>query len=197
MTLFVDDVIRMRNVFLMPMLMESFIQKPLMIQSLFYTIRFILITVPIFVFTLFSYLFSPLSTFFNLIMRPLPKALVDNAIVMLRNGNSARATAKALGISISSAIRIQQQHKDTIPPVQKGRPTKVSKTTRTTIARQMRQGRLRSIHEVQQYIQSVDGCHVHGETVRRYLRHEGLKAYVQSTKPDLTKDQRIARRKFA
>ena len=181
----------------MPMLMESFIQKPLMIQSLFYTIRFILITVPIFVFTLFSYLFSPLSTFFNLIMRPLPKAAVDNAIVMLRNGDSAKATAKALGISISSAIRIQQQQKENIPSFKKGGLMKVSKATRTTMTRQMGQGTLRSIHEAQQYIESVDGCHVHGETAWRYLRQEGLKAYVQPRKPGLTKDQMKARRKFA
>jgi transposase len=130
-------------------------------------------------------------------MRPLPKAIVDNAIAMLQNGNSARATAMALRISISSAIRIQQQQKENIPSLKKGRHKKVSKATRATMARQMRQGALRSIHEAQQYIESVDGCHVHGETVRRYLRQEGLKAYVKSRKPDLTKDQMKARRKFA
>ncbi|KAF9176101.1 hypothetical protein BGZ51_001686, partial [Haplosporangium sp. Z 767] len=47
-------------------------------------------------------------------MRPLPKAVVDYTIVMLRNGISARATAKALGVSISSAIRIQQQQENEI-----------------------------------------------------------------------------------
>src|SRR5690554_1285352 len=80
------------------------------------------ITVPIFLFTLFSNLFFSPSTFFHLIMRPLPKALVDNAIVMLRNGSSARATAKAFRISISSEIRIQRQQKENIPPVQNGGP---------------------------------------------------------------------------
>lgn len=130
-------------------------------------------------------------------MRPLPKAIVDNAIVMLRNGNSARATAKALGISISSAVRIQQQQKENIPPLKKGGPMKVSEASRATMARLKREGILKSIHEAQKYIESVEGCRVHGETVRRYLRQEGLNAYVQPRKPGLTKDQMKARRKFA
>jgi transposase len=179
------------------MIMESFMQKTLIIHFLFYTIRSILITVPIFAFTLFSYLSSSSSALFNFVMRPLPKAIVDNAIVMLRNGNSARATAKALGISISSAVRIQRQQKENIPPLKKGGPMKVSERTRETMARLKREGILRSIHDAQKYIESVEGCRVHGETVRRYLRQEGLNAYVQPRKPDLTKDQMKERRKFA
>jgi len=74
---------------------------------------------------------------------------------------------------------------------------KVSKATRMTIARQMRLGKLSSIHEAQRYIEEVDGSHVQERTIRKYLRQEGLKAYVQPRKPDLTKDQMTARRNFA
>jgi transposase len=130
-------------------------------------------------------------------MRPLPKAITDNAIVLMRNGQSARAAAKALGISVSSAIRIQRKDKEDIPPIARGRPAKVHKRTKTLLAKQMKIGTLESIHEAQQFIESTEGVHVHGETVRRYLRNEGVKAFVQPKKPDLTRKQRFARRKFA
>src|SRR5690554_2516485 len=55
MTFLVDDVIRMGNVFLMSMII---MQKLLIIQSLFYTIRFILITGPIFYFLLLPLFFT-------------------------------------------------------------------------------------------------------------------------------------------
>lgn len=130
-------------------------------------------------------------------MKRLSKTIVANAIVLLRQGKSAREVSRTLGISIGSALNIRKGEQENIPPTKMGHPWKVSMTTRRHVAREYNAGRITTPLEGQRLIQSIEGVHVHARTVDKYLAMEGLKTYVQRKKPMLTKDQKAARYQFA
>ncbi|KAF9106236.1 Galactose-3-O-sulfotransferase 3 [Mortierella sp. AM989] len=108
-------------------------------------------------------------------MRPLPKATVQNATVQFRQGKSAREVAKSLKISLGSALRIRREDKEHIPDPRLGRPSKVSKRTRKALAHKFETGELQDIRDGQRFVQSVDGVWVHEQSIRNYLKSEGLK----------------------
>lgn len=78
-----------------------------------------------------------------------------------------------------------------------GRPSKVTKRTKVALVRQFHTGKLLTLHQGQQFVRSMDGVQIHVKSLRNILNQEGLKAYVQRSKSDLTKDQIAARYKFA
>ncbi|KAG0195369.1 hypothetical protein BGX31_006351, partial [Mortierella sp. GBA43] len=110
-------------------------------------------------------------------MKPLSKAVTDDATVLLRQGKSSREVAKTLGISIGSALRIRKEEQENIPEPKMGRPWKVSKTTRRHIAREYNTGNITTLREGQQLIKSTEGIHVHARTVDKYTKMEGLRTY--------------------
>ena len=130
-------------------------------------------------------------------MRKLSLDKVQSAKVLLQQGKSTSQVARALGISISSAIRIRRHEIESIPPPKMGRPSLVSPSTKRTIAREVDTGKLRTISDVQQYIQSTEGVLVNKETARNYVKSEGLKNYVRPFKRRLTKDHIKQRMAFA
>ena len=78
-----------------------------------------------------------------------------------------------------------------------GPPSKISKDTRKTLARQFNNGTLQSLQDGKRMVESADGEQVHVRTVQRNLEKEGLKAYVQQKKPDLTLNHKRDRLEFA
>jgi transposase len=130
-------------------------------------------------------------------MRPLTRSKVQDATVLLRQGKSIRQVSSAVGISISSAQKIQKEDKENIPAPKIGRPSKGSERAKILLARKFSSGRLRTLREGQQYVQSTGGGRIATATVRSWLRHEGLRAYVCPRKPRLTKENKAARYKFA
>lgn len=82
-----------------------------------------------------------------------------------------------------------------------GRPAKVSKRTRETLKAKFVANNFedenRKFEEAQEYICSVDEDPVHKQTIKRYLRAEGVTARVKPDSPFLTKDQIAARYQFA
>lgn len=130
-------------------------------------------------------------------MKSLSKDTVHNAIDLLRNGKSSRNVSRELGISVTSAQRIQKKDKENIPPPKMGSPIKVSETTRRNLARQFDTRILTTLREGQHVVQALEGKQVCTRSIRKYIGMEGLKTYVQQKKPDLTKNQMAARYQFA
>lgn len=130
-------------------------------------------------------------------MRPLTRSRVQNATVLLREGKSIRRVAEAVGISVFSVQKIREEDKKNIPAFKVGRPSKVSNRGKVLLARKFSTGCLRSLRQGQRQIQEAEEMHVGKSTVRRWLEHEGLRAYVCPRKPKLTKKIRAERYKFA
>jgi transposase len=130
-------------------------------------------------------------------MKSLPAQTVQDAIVLLRQGKSVRDVSGTLGISVFSVSKIRQRDKENIPVPQLGRPSKVTKKTKSLLARQMDTGKLLTLKDGQRFVQATQGCQVHVQSIHNYLREQQVKAYVQQKKPGLTKDQVAARYQFA
>ncbi|KAF9936745.1 hypothetical protein BGZ70_006735, partial [Mortierella alpina] len=116
-------------------------------------------------------------------MRSLAPQTVDNVKQQLNQGRSAREVAGNLKVSVSFVLKVRKANQENIPPPKMGRPSKISKDTRKTLARQFNRDTLQSLHDGQRMVQSADGEQVHVRTVQRNLEKEGLKAYVQQRKP--------------
>jgi len=130
-------------------------------------------------------------------MKSLSPQTVYDAMVMLRQGKSHRKISKSLGISVASVSKIRQQDKKNIPAPKMGRSCKVTKKTKEILTRQFNTGKVLTLRQGQQLVQSSEGKHVHVESVRNYLKQQGLRAYIRPKKPDLTADHIAARYKFA
>lgn len=130
-------------------------------------------------------------------MKSLPTAIVQSVVIHLQQGKSVRETSRTLNISVGAVSKVRQENQENIPDPKMGRPSKVSKATKRYIARQFDTGKIQSLREGQQLIQSMEGTQVHIESVRRYIYKEGLKGYVSQRKPDLTRNQKSARYQFA
>ncbi|KAF9434336.1 hypothetical protein BGZ76_008194 [Entomortierella beljakovae] len=63
---------------------------------------------------------------------------------------------------------------------------KMFKKVQEYLAQQYIIGMLTALSEDQQLIESEEGVHVNTETIQKYLKQEGLKAYVKRKKPQLT-----------
>ncbi|OAQ26174.1 hypothetical protein K457DRAFT_1778441, partial [Linnemannia elongata AG-77] len=119
------------------------------------------------------------------------------AIQLFIQGQSAREVADTLGIGITTAIRIRKDNEKSIPPPKMGRRNKIPLKTRVFLGRQMNTGHLTSLYDAQKFIQETDGVHVHVETVRRNLRRQNIRAYVQQKRPGLKREHVQERLAFA
>lgn len=144
-----------------------------------------------------AYRLSILSSTQRFIMKSLPGTTVDKARVLLRQGKTSREVSRELGISVSSALRIRKRDLENIPPSRAGRHMKVSGAARRQLARQYETGKLVTLREGRQELESTEGVQLHTRTVWNYLSSQGLKGYVQPKKNDLTKEQMAARHQFA
>lgn len=131
------------------------------------------------------------------IMKSISQDKQQNAKVLLRKGISSRNVSKELGVSVGAILRVRREDKENIPDPKMGPPSKVSKITKDKIVRQFNTGKLQSICEAQELVQSVEGVHVHETTIRSLMKDGGLKGYVKRNKPLLTKKHRKARLRFA
>ena len=130
-------------------------------------------------------------------MKSLPRQYSLDAIVQLRHGKSARDIAAALGISVSSVLRIRQRVSSSLPNPRRGSTYKVSKKTRSLLARKFSTGEFSRPREGRRFIKSEEGVDVHNVTVRNYLHSESLKGYVKAKRPYLNKKQMANRYQFA
>ena len=78
-----------------------------------------------------------------------------------------------------------------------GRPNKISLKTRGVLGRQINTGHLTSLRDAQRFIQERNGVHVDVKTVRRNLRQQKIRAYVQQKRPDLKRNHMQERLAFA
>jgi len=130
-------------------------------------------------------------------MKRLSLAKIEAARGQLLEGKSFKEVQKSIGISHGALSKIYQDIKENIPIPKPGPPSIASKSTKRYIARLYDTDKLTSLSEGQSLIKSIEGVHVHTETVRKYLKQEGLKGYVKRKKPLLTADQIAARYQFA
>jgi transposase len=131
-------------------------------------------------------------------MKSTPHATVQNAIVLFQHGKTTREAAHELGISASMAGKIRKDNKENLPePPKAGAHCKVSALTKRDLARKFDTGELRTLRDGQHYIESVEGRHVHVESVRNYVEEEGLRSYMRQDRPALTRLQKKARFAFA
>ena len=94
-------------------------------------------------------------------------------------------------------LKIRKSDKENIPDLPRGRPSKISDRTRSSLARQFNTGELKSIEEGQRYIKSVEGDHVHATTIKRNLKKKEVRAYVRQKKPKISPSNRAERYDFA
>lgn len=130
-------------------------------------------------------------------MKQLRPSTVHDATARLRQGKSVRETAREGGISIRQVLKIRESDKENIPEPRAGRHSKVSDNTKRILARKFDSGKITSLREGQQLIQSLNGVQVHIKSVWNYISKEGLKGYVQQKKPDLSEKHMHARLQFA
>lgn len=124
-------------------------------------------------------------------------ATIANATQQLNQGHSVREVANSLRISIGSAVNIRNRNKENIPPPKTRSHSKISPRTKEVLARQFNTGHLRTLRDGQRFIQETDGVQVHVETIRRNLRDEGIRAYVQQKRPNLKPNHIQERLAFA
>lgn len=130
-------------------------------------------------------------------MKPKSPQVRQDAMAQLRAGKSVREVARALPISIGTAINIRNKDKENIPEPKHRPAPKVSKSTRRILAQKFDSGNVTTIKEGQELVQKAEGVSVHKSTIWRIMNQEGLKGYKQQRKPDLTKTQRQNRFNFA
>lgn len=130
-------------------------------------------------------------------MKSLTKSIKQNVELNFKDGMSIREAAKKYKISISSAGRIKRSMGKSIPVLKKGPPSKISRVAKRALARNFEVGKLGTLKEGQNYIESSEGVHVAEHSVKRYLAEEGLVRYLKKKKPDLTENDKLARLKFA
>jgi transposase len=134
-------------------------------------------------------------------MRPLSSSKADDVKTLLRHGKSTRQVAMTLNVSHGFVTKIRLQDKENIPKPKMGRPIKVSKTTRQALKTKFLANDFNNenqkFEEAQEYICSVGEGPVHRQTIKRYLRAEGVVARVKPDSPFLTKKQMTARYEFA
>lgn len=159
----------------------------------------------------FTLSFNLQSTFTNLYhthyaslfnMRSLPPLKADHVKTLLCQGKSTRQIARKLQVSHGFVTKIRLQDKENIPEPKMGRLVKVSKRTRqealkTKFLTNDFNDENHSYEEAQEYICSVSEGPVHRETIRCYLRAEGVKTRVKPDSPFLTNKHMTARHKSA
>jgi transposase len=79
-------------------------------------------------------------------MKALPVQTVYDATTLLRQGKSVRQVSKALHISTFLVSNFRQKDKEKIPHPKLGRPSKVTKRTKTLLARKFNTGKLFNSH---------------------------------------------------
>ena len=158
----------------------------------------------------FLSLFHLQSTFINLHrthsalllnMKPLPPSKADHVKTLVSQGKSTRQVARELQVSHGFVTKIRLQDKENLPEPTMGRPAKVSKRTRQALKTKFLTNDFEDENnrymEAQEYICSVGEDPVHRETIRRYLRAEGVMARVKPEAPFLTNKHKKTRHKFA
>ncbi|KAG0218735.1 hypothetical protein BGX31_011520, partial [Mortierella sp. GBA43] len=90
-------------------------------------------------------------------MKQLRPSTVHDATARLRQGKSVRETAREGGISIRQVLKIRESDKENIPEPRAGRHSKVSDNTKRILARKFDSGKITSLREGQQLIQSLNG----------------------------------------
>ena len=124
-------------------------------------------------------------------------AKAADATQLLMKGRSVRQVAKSVGISVGSAVNIRNKHKENVPPRKKGPCNKITRRTKEVLARQFKEGELKTLRDGQRFLQTTVGVQVGVETIRRNLKQEGIRAYVQQKRTNLKPEHVQERYQFA
>jgi transposase len=118
-------------------------------------------------------------------MKPIPKAIIKDAIRLMSEGISTRKTARQLNISQSKASRIYSSNKENMPVNKGGRPRKLQAETIEYLKVSFKRGYLKAAKEARDKANDLLSASVLTSTIRRQLREAGLIAKRKIKKPVL------------
>ncbi|KAG0268245.1 hypothetical protein DFQ27_007213 [Actinomortierella ambigua] len=108
------------------------------------------------------------------------------ALSLLAEGNSIENVRKQVRMSHTTVHRIRATSKENIPPCKPGPPAAASERTKKLLARKFATGQFTRLEQGQQLIHDVEGKDVGKACIKKYLRQQGVKAYVKQKKsPEL------------
>lgn len=121
----------------------------------------------------------------------------EKVISMLKSGKSTSAIAKELKIHSRTVRRIRSTESPTIAKGKRGRPEKLSKSTKRFINRLVLTGKADTATQVANQLRTDSNLDVSPETIRRALKQAGLRAVTKKKKPRLLSKHRQSRLEFA
>ena len=130
-------------------------------------------------------------------MTRLPRLVKESVKDKLSEGKSISQVQQETGVSHGFVEKTRNEVKDSIPEPKMGRPTKVTRRTRSALAIKEQEGEFRHLRDAQAYIKKLDKVPVCKRTVTRYFKAVGLTARRKPDAPSLTDEQMRKRLEFA
>jgi transposase len=118
-------------------------------------------------------------------MKPIPKAIIKDAIRLMSEGISTRETACRLNISQSMASRIYSSNKEKMPVNKVCQPRKLQAETTEYLKVNFKRGYLKTAKEARDKANDLLPASVSTSTIRRQLREAGLIAKRKIKRPAL------------
>jgi transposase len=115
----------------------------------------------------------------------------------LQNGDSYHATAAAVGVRHDTACNVAKCFGLTFNNGKKGRPQKLSDTTKHFIVRQITSGQIDTATKATKVLQESLGITVSPQTVRNALKEKGMHAKHKVKKPAISTNNHKKRLEFA
>lgn len=119
-------------------------------------------------------------------MKKISLTIQENITTDLKSGMSSRVIASKYKVSQSSVARIAKTIKEDLPPSHSGHPSKLSKTTRHSIIRDITSGNLQNAVQAQEYLSTHLNITVSTNRVRQILKEEGMTTVRLTKGPKLT-----------
>lgn len=130
-------------------------------------------------------------------MKALSQHKVDRILHLLDHGASAKSIARITWTSIGSVSHIRQTLRPELPVSAGGRPHSLSSQNVRYGVRLITSGQADTAVEVAHILRDITNKPLSDQTVRNYLRKEGLRAVVKKKKPLLSRKQATDRLDFA
>jgi len=136
--------------------------------------------------------YSPITT-----MRPISDNKRNNIIALLLSGTSMRDIKSSLGVSTSVISKISSQYCPNLPRNPPGRPRKLTAKNVNYALRLITSRQADTAPHVTRTLKNITNQSLSSQTVRRYLKREGMKAIVKKKRPLLKDKHKEARYDFA
>ena len=130
-------------------------------------------------------------------MKRISNAQRQRIAQLLQENKSSRQIAKTTGVSPSTIQRVRRQLLADLPKSKGGRPKQICPTTARWMARQVPSGKADTAVELKSMLLSDRELNVCGNTVRKELKRQGLRAYVKKRKARLLARHKKKRMEFA